>query len=294
MMRVEVFLYSFSLLELIYQSHGVTITSTVRNVEVKEFEPATLTCIYHVERDANPRVEWKKIKGADVRFVYFDGSLTEAYGARAEMRGSNIRLHEVTRADMATYRCEVVAKEDRVVFAEIDVKLSVLVPPAVPTCKIPSSAMSGSRVMLTCKESEGSPPSDYTWFKDNKVLLERPTKDSTFTNTSYTVNQKTGVLTFNPVRKTNSGAYHCEAKNKAGGPKKCSVQFMQINDLDVGAVVITVVIIALVLSLCGLGMYYAHRKGYLGKSRSSKGKDTEQKTVSPVNEDFKHTKSFVI
>ncbi|XP_078089165.1 junctional adhesion molecule 2A isoform X2 [Mustelus asterias] len=292
MMRV--FLYSFSLLELIYQSHGVTVTSSSRNVEVKEFEMAELSCNYRMERKGKPRLEWKKIVGNDVSFVYFDGSLTEKYIDRAEVRDSSIRLHKVTRADMATYRCEVAAKEDKVVFAEIDIKLSVLVPPAVPTCKIPSSAMSGSRVVLTCKESEGSPPSDYTWYKDNKILLERPAKDLAFINTSYTVNQKTGVLTFNPVRKTNSGSYHCEAKNKAGGPKKCSAQYMQINDLDVGAIVITVIIIASVLSLCGFGMYYAHRKGYLGNSRPSKGKATKHNTAPPVNEDFKHTKSFVI
>ncbi|XP_038657322.1 junctional adhesion molecule B-like isoform X1 [Scyliorhinus canicula] len=293
MTRVEIFLCSFSLLQLIHQSHGVTITSLHRNVEVKEFETAQLSCNYQVESD-HARLEWKKIVGNQVSFVYFNGLLMEKYRGRAEMRGSSIRLRDVTREDMATYRCEVAAAGDKVDFAEIDIKLSVLVPPAVPTCKIPSSAMSGSRVVLTCKESDGSPPSDYTWFKDNKKLLERPAKDLAYINTSYTVNQKTGVLTFNPVKKTNSGSYHCEAKNKAGGPQKCSAQYMQINDLDVGAIVITVIIIASVLSLCGFGMYYAHRKGYLGSSRPSKGKGTNHTTVPPVKEDFKHTKSFII
>ncbi|XP_038657323.1 junctional adhesion molecule B-like isoform X2 [Scyliorhinus canicula] len=257
MTRVEIFLCSFSLLQLIHQSHGVTITSLHRNVEVKEFETAQLSCNYQVESD-HARLEWKKIVGNQVSFVYFNGLLMEKYRGRAEMRGSSIRLRDVTREDMATYRCEVAAAGDKVDFAEIDIKLSVLVPPAVPTCKIPSSAMSGSRVVLTCKESDGSPPSDYTWFKDNKKLLERPAKDLAYINTSYTVNQKTGVLTFNPVKKTNSGSYHCEAKNKAGGPQKCSAQYMQIS------------------------------------SRPSKGKGTNHTTVPPVKEDFKHTKSFII
>ncbi|XP_067849462.1 junctional adhesion molecule B-like isoform X2 [Heptranchias perlo] len=294
MARVEVFLFSFSLLELIGQSHGVTIVSSDRDVEVHEFETAVLPCEYILERDNNARLEWKKIKGKHVSFVYFNGSLMEKYRDRASMRGSSIVLNRVTRADMATYRCEVMAKKDTKVFTETAIKLVVLVPPAVPTCKVPSSATSGSAVELACKESEGSPPSQYTWYKDNSVLLEHPAKDSTFTNTSYTVNRKTGMLIFNPIRKSNSGSYFCEANNGIGQAQRCSVKFMQINDLNVGAIVIAVVTVALVLSLCGLGVYYAHRKGYLGKTKSSKENSTNHTTASPVTEDFKHTKSFVI
>ncbi|XP_067849461.1 junctional adhesion molecule B-like isoform X1 [Heptranchias perlo] len=231
MARVEVFLFSFSLLELIGQSHGVTIVSSDRDVEVHEFETAVLPCEYILERDNNARLEWKKIKGKHVSFVYFNGSLMEKYRDRASMRGSSIVLNRVTRADMATYRCEVMAKKDTKVFTETAIKLVVLVPPAVPTCKVPSSATSGSAVELACKESEGSPPSQYTWYKDNSVLLEHPAKDSTFTNTSYTVNRKTGMLIFNPIRKSNSGSYFCEANNGIGQAQRCSVKFMQIRKI---------------------------------------------------------------
>ncbi|XP_067897358.1 junctional adhesion molecule B-like isoform X2 [Heterodontus francisci] len=258
MARVEVFLFSFSLLQLIHQNYGVTIVSSDRDVEVHEFETAILPCNYILERDDSARLEWKKIKGEQISFVYFEGSLVEKYKDRATMRGSSIVLNKVTRADMATYRCEVTAKKDTKVFTETAFKLIVLVPPAVPICKVPSSAMSGSMVVLACKESEGSPPSQYIWYKDNTKLLDLPVKDSTVTNISYTVNRKTGLLTFNPVRKSNSGSYFCEANNGVGQTQRCSVKFMQI------------------------------------KSRSSKGNSTNHRTASPPTEDFKHTKSFVI
>ncbi|XP_048396522.1 junctional adhesion molecule 2A [Stegostoma tigrinum] len=292
MVKVETFVCSFILLELFYRSHGVIITSSNKEVETHEHDSALLPCVFNVEATLSPRVEWKKIKGKHVTFMYFDHGLTDEYKNRAKMNGYSIRLLRVTREDMATYRCEVTAKDDRIVFAEKEFKLSVLVPPVVPTCKVPSSAISGSKVVLTCKESEGSPPSNYTWYKDGTILLERPAKGST-SNNSYTVDGKTGILTFNPVQKSNSGSYHCKAKNKVAS-MTCSTQFMQVNDLDIGAIVITVIIIALVLSLCGLGMYYTHRKGYLGRKGSSKAKTTKQTAASPVNEEFKHTKSFVI
>ncbi|XP_043557340.1 junctional adhesion molecule 2A [Chiloscyllium plagiosum] len=292
MQKVEAFLCSFILLELFYQSRGVVITSSNKEVETHEHNSAVLPCVFNLQSTQTPRVEWKKIKGKQVTFMFFDRALTGEYKDRARMKGYSIELLRVTRDDMATYRCEVTAKDDPIVFAEKEFKLSVLVPPVVPTCKVPSSALSGSKVVLTCKESEGSPPSNYTWYKDNTILMNRPVKDST-SNKSYTVDGKTGILTFNPVQKSNSGSYHCRAQNKVAS-RTCSAQFMQVNDLDIGAIVITVVIIALVLSLCGLGMYYTHKKGYLGRSGSSKKKATKQTAASPVNEEFKHTKSFVI
>uniref|UniRef100_UPI00398F5F66 junctional adhesion molecule B-like isoform X2 n=1 Tax=Pristiophorus japonicus TaxID=55135 RepID=UPI00398F5F66 len=231
MARVEIFLFSFSLLELIHQSQAVTIVSSDQDVEVHEHETAVLPCDYILERANDARLEWKKIKGEHISFVYFDGALVDKYKDRASMRGSDIVLNKVTRADMATYRCEVMAKTDTRVFTETAIKLVVLVPPAVPTCKIPSSAMSGSVVELACKEPEGSPPSQYTWYKDNRVLLELPAKDSTFTNTSYTVNRKTGLLIFNPVVKSNSGSYFCEASNGVGQTQRCLVKFMQISQM---------------------------------------------------------------
>ncbi|XP_048458978.1 junctional adhesion molecule 2A [Rhincodon typus] len=287
------------------EDRGVPVTVVQRMGS----KAALLPCVFNVETTPSPRVEWKKIKGKHVTFMYFDHGLTDAYKNRAKMNGYSIRLLRVTREDMATYRCEVTARDDRIVFAEKEFKLSVLVPPVVPTCKVPSSAISGSKVMLTCKESEGSPPSNYTWYKDGTILLERPAKSST-SNNSYTVDGKTGILVNKGFWRIKSDSrdpvvVNGEDLNGCSSFHFCTLFVDEIvcfslilhllaDDLDIGAIVITVIIIALVLSLCGLGMYYTHRKGYLGRSGSSKAKTTKQTAASPVNEEFKHTKSFVI
>ncbi|XP_051870675.1 junctional adhesion molecule 2A isoform X2 [Pristis pectinata] len=258
MARVGVFLLFLSFLELIHRTSGVNIVSSSSDVEVNEFETATLRCDYILEKDTKARLEWKMIKGKHISFVYFDGALVDKYKDRATMSGSSIVLRRVTRADTATYRCEVTATKDTRIFAEVSFKLIVLVPPAIPTCKVPSSAMSGSEVKLVCEETEGSPPSEYTWYKDNRVLLETPAKDSTANNVSYVVNRKTGILMFNPVRKSNSGSYFCEAHNKVGRSQRCSVKFMQI------------------------------------KRRSTTSNGANRTNTPAATEDFKHTKSFVI
>ncbi|XP_069745129.1 junctional adhesion molecule B-like isoform X2 [Narcine bancroftii] len=258
MASLGIFLLSFGFLETVHRTSGVHIEPINGDVEVNENEAATLPCKYRVDRDMNPRLEWKKKRNNHISFVYFDGSLVDKYKDRATMSGSSIILHRVTREDSATYRCEVMAKQDPVIFSEISFNLIVLVPPAVPICIVPSSAMSGSTVELVCKESEGSPPSEYTWYKDNRPLLEAPGRDPTANNVSYTVNRKTGLLTFNPVRKTNSGSYFCKAHNKVGQSQGCSVKFMQI------------------------------------KRRLAKSNGANRTNVPPASEDFKHTKSFII
>ncbi|XP_072900950.1 junctional adhesion molecule B-like [Hemitrygon akajei] len=292
--RVGAFFLSLSFLELIHRTSGVQILSSNHDIEVNEHGVATLKCSYVLEKQAQPRLEWKMIKGQQISFVYFNGSFTDKYEERARLTNYGIELHRVTREDTATYRCEVTASQDRKVLAEVSIRLIVLVRPAVPTCKVPSSALSGSTVKLLCEESEASPPSMYTWYKDDRVLPETPAKNSKDSNTSYTLNSKTGVLVFNPVKKSNSGSYSCNAYNKVGRSERCSVKFMQINDLDVSAIVIAVVIVAFVLLLCGLGLCYVRRKGYLGKRRSTTSSAASRANAPPPPEDFKHTKSFVI
>lgn len=72
--------------------------------------------------------------------------------------------------------------------------LSLLVPPSKPTVNIPSSATIGNRAVLTCSEPDGSPPSEYTWFKDGTVMPTDPKNNRAFSNSSYTLDPKTGEL----------------------------------------------------------------------------------------------------
>lgn len=58
--------------------------------------------------------------------------------------------------------------------------------------------------MLTCSESDGSPPSEYYWLKDGTQMPTEPKSSRAFSNSSYTLNHKTGEL----VGRGGDGAGH--------------------------------------------------------------------------------------
>ncbi|KTF91860.1 hypothetical protein cypCar_00026174 [Cyprinus carpio] len=264
----------------------VTVTSRSPQVEVHEFSDAELSCEFKTENEMNPRIEWKKID-KDVSFVYYDGHFVAAnlwasilaampkrcYGYhsaihgsvgrpfhdRAEIKGATVRLRRVTQVDAGKYRCEVSAPLDSITLGETNVTLRVLVPPQTPLCDVPSSALTGSQVELRCRDQHSIPPAVYTWFKDNRALpIRQP-------NATYTVNEFTGILTFQTVSRADTGQYHCEAKNGVGPAKSCQGTHMHIDDLNVAAVIAGVVLLCLIMLFCVFGACYAHRHGYFSR-----------------------------
>ncbi|XP_028648763.1 junctional adhesion molecule B isoform X1 [Erpetoichthys calabaricus] len=297
----------------------VTVTSRTPTVQVEEHGEAVLSCVYTVERDRNPRVEWKKINKEDPSFVYFGGAVVGDFSGRAEMEGANIRIKQVTMKDSGQYRCEVSAKDDRNPLGEVTVTLSVLVPANIPSCEIPSTALTGSVVDLKCREQHGTPPSNYSWFKDGVLLPVTPQLDARFANSSYMLNRRTGTLQFKRAAKGDTGNYYCEAFNGVGVPQRCNPKHMQIDDLNVPGIVAAVVVLALIISLCGLGAYFAQRSGYFGRGRTRRSfwipqyedinqinqpalhkpmqiNEANQYRAPPqeYTQDFKHTQSFML
>ncbi|KFP03096.1 Junctional adhesion molecule B, partial [Calypte anna] len=225
---------------------------------------AILSCKHKFSKATNLRIEWKKIQPREVSFVYYKGEFTGDLRGRAEMLNTGIRIRNVTRKDSGTYRCEISAKsEERQHVGEAVITLTVLVAPTTPVCEVPSSAMTGTAVELSCKETEGSPPSEYQWYKNGVALWEKTgTGGARAANITYTMNKKSGTLLFNTVTKNDTGEYFCEASNGIGLSQKCSVKRMQVDDLNVSGIIAAVVCVALVMALCGLGVFYAQKKGY--------------------------------
>ncbi|XP_075710628.1 junctional adhesion molecule B [Rhinoderma darwinii] len=266
---------------------AVIVESENYDVKELEFGETILTCKYRLEREQVVRLEWKKVDlNGDVSFVFYNNSLAAYLQKRVEMMGPSIRFKNLSRGDSGQYRCEVSAPLDRKNFQEIIINLAVLVAPSVPMCDIPSTAMSGSVVELTCREKEGNPASEYKWFK-NGLALELSVKA---TNATYKVDKATGTLHFNTVTKEDTGEYYCEANNRIGKPQRCPAKRMQVDDLNLAGIISAVVIISLLLILCGCGVCYAQRRGYFSGGKSKK----EHNSTSLAESDFKHTKSFVI
>ncbi|KAM4699087.1 junctional adhesion molecule B [Discoglossus pictus] len=275
---------------------AVSVTSDNQNVKALEFGEVILSCKYRVDKpDQKVRLEWKKVStNGEISLVYYDGALSADLQKRAEMiMQSSIRIKNVTRGDTGKYRCEVTAPLDQKNFHDTDINLNILVAPSVPVCEIPSSAMTGTVVELKCQESEGSPSSEYKWFKNGVLLLENPSPNARVTNSSYTVNKISGTLQFNTVARVDTGEYYCEASNGVGKNQRCSAKNMQVDDLNMAGIIAAVVIVSLLILVCGLGVFFAHKRGLFSRGDSS-GKDSSNKSATQKENDFKHTKSFVI
>ncbi|XP_076867988.1 F11 receptor, tandem duplicate 1 [Brachyhypopomus gauderio] len=276
--------------------HAFSATTSAGSVMVAENAGADMTCSYSADFGSSPRVEWKSqnIKGVTA-FVYYDGQITSSYVSRFSQFPGGLRILKATRADTGTYTCEVSGNGG---YAEIDVKLTVLVPPSVPVSHIPTSVTTGRNVLLTCFDKEGSPPCTYTWFKDNTPLPTDPTKFPNFQNMTYKMNAQNGNLEFPSVSKAATGNYFCEANNGQGPAQRGQTVFMEVRDLNTGGIVAGIIVALLAIALLCFGLWYANKKGYLPKMPESKPKSTSVYTQPRAEYrdegEFRQKSSFVV
>ncbi|KAM7374218.1 hypothetical protein PAMP_006891 [Pampus punctatissimus] len=277
---------------------GFTVSTSNANVQVKENEGVDLTCTYSADFAPNPRVEWKfkDLKGSQT-YVVFDGKPTGPYSGRVTTYGSNLRFSKVSRKDNGVYDCEVSGNGQ---FGEVRVKLTVLVPPSPPMCRIPSSVTTGKKVILSCHDGDGSPPPEYKWYKDGTLLPADPNKISGFKNATYKLNTETGILEFPSSTKMDTAEYYCEASNIAGPPQRCKAMRMQVRDLNTGGIVAGVIVAILLVVVLVLGIWYAKKKGYLPQKNESKPKPNVVYQPPSLyggddeDGDFKQKSSFVV
>lgn len=67
-------------------------------------------------------------------------------------------------------------------------------PPSKPVAHVPTSATIGSKAVLRCTETDGSPPPTFRWYKDSMLMPTNPKTSLTFRNSSYTLDPVTGEL----------------------------------------------------------------------------------------------------
>lgn len=277
--------------------HAFTATTTTNALMVKENAGADMTCSYSADFGSSPRVEWKfrDLKGT-VSFIYFDGQVTTPYKDRFSQYSGGLRISKTTRADTGDYMCEV---SNNGGFAVASIKFTVIVPPSVPVSRIPTSVTTGSSVLMTCYDKDGSPPPTYQWFKDNTPLPEDPSKYPNFKNMTYKMNVQNGNLEFPKVAKTDRGQYSCEASNGQGTPQRGQPVLMEVSDLNTGGIVAGVIVALLAIAALCFGLWYANKKGYLPKMSESKPKTAvytqpRQNYADEDDGEFKQKSSFVV
>uniref|UniRef100_A0A5F8GU63 Junctional adhesion molecule A n=1 Tax=Monodelphis domestica TaxID=13616 RepID=A0A5F8GU63_MONDO len=172
----------------------------------------------------------------------------------------------------------------------------ITVPPSKPNVNIPSSATIGHRVILTCSEGEGSPPPDYQWYKDGALMPLDPKKNRAFSNSSYTINSKTGELVFDPLTAFDSGEYSCQVNNGVGTAMRSEAIRMEAAELNVGGIVAAVFVTLILLGLLVFGVWFAYTRGYF--NRTSKGSATKKVIYSQPSArsdgEFRQTSSFLV
>uniref|UniRef100_A0A670YRZ3 Junctional adhesion molecule 3 n=1 Tax=Pseudonaja textilis TaxID=8673 RepID=A0A670YRZ3_PSETE len=200
-----------------YRVLAIELFSKNINPVVEEFRQAELSCIIAATKTANPRIEWKKIGSQGTTYVYYDGKVQGEWVNRVQLISrTSLTIYNVTRADKGIYRCEVVAPDDAILGAEINVNLTVHVKPVAPKCRVPPSVPVGKSATLYCQEKEGFPEPTYSWYRNDETLPLDSKASTKFQNSSFTVNPKTGMLAFEEVHKGDSGRYSCRATNVVG------------------------------------------------------------------------------
>ncbi|XP_069402474.1 junctional adhesion molecule A [Ovis canadensis] len=262
-------------------------------VKVPENNPAKLSCSY--SGFSSPRVEWKFTHG-DIRgLVCYNNKITASYENRVTFSNSGITFHSVTRKDTGMYTC-MVSDEGGNTYGEVTVQLIVLVPPSKPTVNVPSSVTIGTRAVLTCSEKDGSPPSEYRWFKDGVEMPVEPKSNRAFSNSSYTLNLKTGELIFDPVSASDTGDFTCEAQNGYQSPVKSDTMHMDAVELNVGGIVAAVLVTLILLGALIFGIWFSYNRGYF--DRAKKGTSSKKVIYSQPSArsegEFRQTSSFLV
>ncbi|XP_064786666.1 junctional adhesion molecule A-like [Oncorhynchus masou masou] len=285
---------------LFFHATGVEafmVTTKNPNVRAKENEGADLYCTPSADFGADARVEWKfrDMKGSTT-YVIFDGKPTTLYEGRVTKFDGMLRFSKVTRKDNGQYQCEVSNKQ---YVGDVNVNLTVLVPPSVPMCRIPTSVTTGHRVLLSCHDAEGSPSPTYKWYKDKTPLPENPSQFPAFKNYTYKINPLNGNLEFPSALVIDTGDYSCEAMNDAGPVQRCQAVRMEVRNINTGGIVAGVIVALLALALLCFGLWYAHRKGYMPRKSESKPKPSvvyQPTSESGDEEDgeFRQKSSFVV
>ncbi|XP_062393799.1 junctional adhesion molecule A-like isoform X2 [Sardina pilchardus] len=239
-----------------------TASTSTPTVKVKENEGADLKCSHSADFGADARVEWKfqDAKATQTSLVIYDGQATANFAGRVTQYSGGLRFNKVTRKDTGLYICSVAGNGYS---ADAKITLTVLVAPSKPMCRIPASVKMGTNVKLTCSDSQASPPPTYSWYKNNAPLPQDPSKFPDYRNMTYKLNPATGTLVFPRVSQIDQGEYFCESTNTAGPPQRSVATKMAVYGVNTGGIVAGVIILLILIVLLIVGLWFAHRKGYL-------------------------------
>lgn len=207
--------------------------------------------------------------------AYISGSTSSKPGVSLvysmPSRNVSLRLQGLQEKDSGSYRCSVNVQDRQGTnkgHSSKTLELSVLVPPAPPSCHLLGVPRVGTNVTLSCQSPRSKPPAQYQW--------ERPPPSSQvfFAPVLDAIH---GYLILKNLSTSMSGVYICKAHNNVGSAQ-CNVT-LEVStgpgaSVIAGAVVGTLIGLGL---LAGLVLLYQHR----GKAIEEPANDIKEDAIAP-------------
>ncbi|XP_053273274.1 B-cell receptor CD22 isoform X2 [Pleuronectes platessa] len=150
--------------------------------EIMEGSSVTLTC----SSDANPAAKYTWYKRSGDKQVQPSSEETQFV------------LSSIRTSDSGEYYCTA---ENELGRSSANTSITVTYAPKPPSVSVSPSGeiMEGSSVNLTCS-SDANPAANYTWYKENRTLLQGPE----------------GVYRLSSISSWDSGVYSCKSENQYG------------------------------------------------------------------------------
>ncbi|XP_029812869.1 endothelial cell-selective adhesion molecule [Suricata suricatta] len=183
----------------------------------------------------------------------------------------SLRLQDLREKDSGSYRCSVNVQDHQGInmsHSSKTLELSVLVPPAPPSCRLLGVPRVGNNVTLSCQSPRSKPAAQYQW-------LRAPPSSQVFF--APVLDAIRGSLRLTNLSSSMSGVYICMAQNEVGSAR-CNMTLKVSTGPEpavvAGAVVGTLVGLGL---LAGLVLLY-HRRS---KALEEPANDIKEDAVAP-------------
>ncbi|XP_074972436.1 endothelial cell-selective adhesion molecule isoform X1 [Phalacrocorax aristotelis] len=182
----------------------------------------------------------------------------------------SVLINATRERDSGQYMCTVnVVDDDTSTGKNIGViNLTVLVPPAAPSCQLHGNPVVGANVTLSCASAKGKPSPAYQWHRTAPALqvFFPPAQD-----------RARGTLKLTNLTLDMSGLYVCVAENRAGSAE-CSI-VLEVHSTSTKAVIAGAVLGS--LGALAIVVFFAQRVvGYRRKKR-----DSQEEAANEIKED---------
>ncbi|XP_073710684.1 uncharacterized protein [Misgurnus anguillicaudatus] len=221
---------TLSVMPRVQVSLAMTVTIPQKEYKVARGDDATLTCTFTIPATgvSSPIVQWTAISNSpdvadSIIATYFSTdkvTISKKYKGRVSLESNiqkgftNLKLSAVTSLDMRGYECKVQDPDNEEGGQSAKTKLTVLVAPSTPLCKVVGVAEYGQNINLTCFSEEGTPTPTYKWqnFDVNNVPRQNPLKTT----------DQNGILSLYNISKDTSGYFLCTSTNELRSAK-CNI-----------------------------------------------------------------------